>query len=127
MLSHMYSYIILVMKKCRKQDDNILFIDASREFEKVKTQNKLRPEHIQKIIETYRNRSEIEKYSHCATLKEIEENDYNLNIPRYVDTFEEEEPIDIKAVMAEIKELEAQRADLDKQIEAYLKELGIVE
>lgn len=60
-------------------------------------------------------------------MKEIEENDYNLNIPRYVDTFEEEEPIDIKAVMAEIKELEAQRADLDKQIEAYLKELGIVE
>ena len=118
---------ILVMKKCRKQDDNILFIDASREFEKVKTQNKLRPEHIQKIIETYRNRSEIEKYSHCASLKEIEENDYNLNIPRYVDTFEEEEPIDIKAVMAEIKELEAQRADLDKQIEVYLKELGIVE
>ena len=118
---------ILVMKKCRKQDDNILFIDASREFEKVKTQNKLRPEHIQKIIETYRNRSEIEKYSHCATLKEIEENDYNLNIPRYVDTFEEEEPIDIKAVMAEIKELEAKRSDLDKQIEVYLKELGIVE
>ena len=117
---------ILVMKKCRKQDDNILFIDASREFEKVKTQNKLRPEHIQKIIETYRNRSEIGKYSHCATLKEIEENDYNLNIPRYVDTFEEEEPIDIKAVMAEIKELEAKRADLDKQIEVYLKELDII-
>ena len=118
---------ILVMKKCRKQDDNILFIDASREFEKVKTQNKLRPEHIQKIIDTYRNRSEIDKYSHCATLQEIAENDYNLNIPRYVDTFEEEEPIDIKAVMAEIKELEAKRADLDKQIEVYLKELGIVE
>ena len=118
---------ILVMKKCRKQDDNILFIDASREFEKVKTQNKLRPEHIQKIIDTYRNRSEIDKYSHCATLQEIAENDYNLNIPRYVDTFEEEEPIDIKVVMAEIKELEAKRADLDKQIEVYLKELGIVE
>ena len=96
---------ILVMKKCRQSDDNILFIDASKEFEKVKTQNKLRPEHIQKIIETYRTRAEIEKYSHCATLKEIEENDYNLNIPRYVDTFEEEEEIDIKAVMAEIKEL----------------------
>lgn len=119
---------ILVMKKCRKQDDNnILFIDASREFEKVKTQNKLRAEHINKIVETYRNRSEVEKYSHCATLQEIAENDYNLNIPRYVDTFEEEEPIDIHAVMAEIKELEAKRADLDKQIEVYLKELGIVE
>jgi len=118
---------ILVMKKCRQSDDNILFIDASKEFEKVKTQNKLRPEHIQKIIETYRTRAEIEKYSHCATLKEIEENDYNLNIPRYVDTFEEEEEIDIKAVMAEIKELESKRTELDAQIEVFLKELGIVE
>lgn len=118
---------ILVMKKCRQSDDNILFIDASKEFEKVKTQNKLRPEHIQKIIETYRTRAEIEKYSHCATLKEIEENDYNLNIPRYVDTFEEEEEIDIKAVMTEIKELESKRTELDAQIEVYLKELGIVE
>ena len=118
---------ILVMKKCRQSDDNILFIDASKEFEKVKTQNKLRPDHIQKIIETYRTRAEIEKYSHCATLKEIEENDYNLNIPRYVDTFEEEEEIDIKAVMAEIKELESKRTELDAQIEVYLKELGIVE
>ena len=118
---------ILVMKKCRKEDDNILFIDASKEFEKVKTQNKLRPQHIQKIVETYRDRKEIEKYSHLATLQEVAENDYNLNIPRYVDTFEEEEPIDIKAVMAEIKELEAKRAELDKEIEGYLKELGLVE
>ena len=118
---------ILVMKKCRQPDDNILFIDASKEFEKVKTQNKLRPEHIQKIIETYRSRTEIEKYSHLATLQEVKDNDYNLNIPRYVDTFEEEEEIDIKAVMAEIKELEAKRANLDAQIEVYLKELGIVE
>lgn len=118
---------IIVMKKCRKEDDNILFIDASKEFEKVKTQNKLREEHIRKIVDTYRDRKEIEKYSHCATLQEIADNDYNLNIPRYVDTFEEEEPIDIKAVMSEIKELEAKRADLDKEIEGYLRELGIVE
>ena len=118
---------IIVMKKCRKEDDNILFIDASKEFEKVKTQNKLREEHIRKIVETYRDRKEIEKYSHCATLQEIADNDYNLNIPRYVDTFEEEEPIDIKAVMTEIKELEAKRAYLDKEIEGYLRELGIVE
>ena len=117
---------ILVMKKCRKEDDNILFIDASKEFEKVKTQNKLRSEHINKIIDTYRERKEIEKYSHCATLQEIKDNDFNLNIPRYVDTFEDEEPIDIHAVMAEIKELEAQRADLDKQIDVYLKELGLI-
>ncbi len=118
---------ILVIKKCRKEDDNILFIDASKEFEKVKTQNKLRPEHIQKIIDTYRERKEIEKYSHCATLQEIKENDYNLNIPRYVDTFEEEEEIDIHAVMTEIKELEAKRAELDKQIDVYLKELGLIQ
>ena len=118
---------ILVMKKCRKESDNVLFIDASKEFEKVKTQNKLRPEHIQKIIDTYHNRTEIEKYSHCASLQEIKDNDYNLNIPRYVDTFEEEEEIDIKAVMAEIKSLEAKRADLDAQIDVYLKELGILE
>ena len=118
---------ILVMKKCRKEDDNILLIDASKEFEKDKTQNKLRKEHIDKIVDTYRNRTEIEKYSHLATLQEVADNDYNLNIPRYVDTFEEEEPIDIKAVMAEIKELEAKRADLDKEIEGYLRELGIVE
>lgn len=118
---------ILVAKKCRKEDDSILFIDASREFEKVKTQNKLRPEHIRKIVDTYRNRTEIEKYSHLASLQEIADNDYNLNIPRYVDTFEEEEEIDIKAVMAEIKQLEAKRAELDAQIEVYLRELGIVE
>ena len=118
---------ILVMKKCRKDDDNILFIDASKEFEKVKTQNKLREEHIQKIIETYRNRTEIEKYSHCASLQEVKDNDYNLNIPRYVDTFEEEKEVDIKAVMAEIKSLEAKRADLDAQIDVYLKELGIID
>ena len=96
----------------------------AKEFEKVKTQNKLRPQHIQKIVETYRDRKEIEKYSHLATLQEVAENDYNLNIPRYVDTFEEEEPIDIKAVMAEIKELEAKRAELDQEIEVYLKNWG---
>lgn len=117
---------ILVIKKCREAGDNILFIDASKEFEKIKTQNKLRPEHIRKIVDTYRERKEIEKYSHCATMQEIIDNDYNLNIPRYVDTFEEEEPIDIHAVMSAIKKLEAKRADLDRQIEVYLKELGIV-
>lgn len=116
---------ILVFKKCREEDENILFIDASKEFEKVKTQNKLRPSHIQKIVDTYRNRETIDKYSYCATLEEIAENDYNLNIPRYVDTFEEEEPIDIKEVMANIKTLEAERAELDKEIEKYLKELGL--
>jgi type I restriction enzyme M protein len=77
-------------------------------------------------VETYRNRTEIEKYSHLATLQEVAENDYNLNIPRYVDTFEAEEEIDIQVVMQEIKSLEAKRAELDKEIDVYFKELGLV-
>ncbi|WP_060873546.1 type I restriction-modification system subunit M [Myroides odoratus] len=117
---------ILVFKKCKEDPDHILFIDASKDFEKVKNQNMLREEHIEKIVDTYRNRTVIEKYSHLATLEEVAENDYNLNIPRYVDTFEEEEEIDIDAVMKEIKSLEAKRAELDKEIDVYFKELGLV-
>lgn len=117
---------ILVFKKCRETPDDILFIDASKGFEKVKNQNILRNEHIDKIVETYRSRAIIEKYSYLATLTEVAENDYNLNIPRYVDTFEEEEEIDIQAVMREIKELETKRAQLDVEIEGYFKELGLV-
>ncbi|RYJ45437.1 type I restriction-modification system subunit M [Flavobacterium beibuense] len=117
---------ILVFKKCRETPDDILFIDASKEFDKVKNQNMLREEHITKIVDTYRNRTVIEKYSHLATLKEVADNDYNLNIPRYVDTFEEEEEIDIQSVMREINELEAKRAELDSEIEVYFKELGLV-
>ncbi|MEK6452275.1 MULTISPECIES: type I restriction-modification system subunit M [unclassified Myroides] len=117
---------ILVFKKCKEDPNHILFIDASKEFEKVKNQNMLRNEHIEKIVDTYRNRTAIEKYSHLATLEEVAENDYNLNIPRYVDTFEEEEEIDIHTVMKEIKSLEAKRAELDKEIDVYFKELGLV-
>ena len=117
---------ILVFKKCKEDPEHILFIDASKEFEKVKNQNMLREEHINKIVETYRNRTVIEKYSHLATLQEVADNDYNLNIPRYVDTFEAEEEIDIQVVMQEIKSLEAKRAQLDKEIDMYFKELGLV-
>ena len=117
---------ILVFKKCRENPDDILFIDASKGFEKVKNQNMLREEHIDKIVQTFRDRTTIKKYSYNALLKEIADNDYNLNIPRYVDTFEEGEEIDIQSVMLEIKQLEAQRAQLDKEIDVYLKELGLV-
>lgn len=117
---------ILVFKKCRETPEDILFIDASKGFEKVKTQNMLRDEHIDKIVDTYRDRTVIDKYSYKASLQEIADNDYNLNIPRYVDTFEEQEEIDIQEVMIEIKSLEAKRADLDIQIEVYFKELGLV-
>jgi len=116
---------ILVFKKCKENPDDILFIDASEHYEKVKTQNVLRQEDIDKIIDTYIERKAEDKYSYVATLAEIEENDYNLNIPRYVDTFEEEEPVDIDAVMAEIKNLEIKRAELDKEIAGYFEELGL--
>jgi len=116
---------IMVFKKCRENPDDILFIDASNEYDKVKTQNILRDEHINKIIDTYRNRTELEKYSKRATISEIDANDYNLNIPRYVDTFEEEAEIDIYAVMREIKLLETKRTELDQKINVYFQELGL--
>lgn len=115
---------ILILKKCRISN-NIVFIDASKYFENGKNQNYLREEDINRILEAYKNRKDIDKYCHIATLKEIVDNDYNLNIPRYVDTFEEEEPVDIHQVMAEIKKLEQERDELDKEIEKYLKELGL--
>jgi len=116
---------IMVYSKCRKEDEDILFIDASETFEKQGKQNVLLDEHIEKIVDTYRNRKEIDKYSYRASLEEIAENDYNLNIPRYVDTFEPEPPVDIEAVMAELKQLEAKKAELDLEINGYFKELGI--
>ena len=116
---------ILIFKKCREDDSDILFIDASKEFEKVKNQNKLRPQDIDKIVNTYKNREEIEKYSHKASLDEIKENDFNLNIPRYVDTFEEEEPIDLDEVVRELKEISIEMEKVDEENKKYCEELGI--
>jgi len=116
---------ILVFKKCREHSENILFIDASEHYEKVKTQNVLREQHIEKIVSTYRNRTTEDKYSYVATMDEVKENEYNLNIPRYVDTFEEEEPVDLEAVSNELKSLESNMADTDKTISDFCKELNI--
>lgn len=116
---------ILVFKKCRENPEDILFIDASQHFEKQKTQNYLRDQHIDKIIETYRNRTEEEKYSRKAPLTEIAENDYNLNIPRYVDTFEEEEKIDLNAVAEEIVHLDKTMVDIDTLLSDFCKQLNI--
>ncbi len=116
---------ILVFKKCRENPDDILFIDASQHFEKVKTQNVLRNEHINNIINTYRNRTETPKYSEKATLEEIAKNDYNLNIPRYVDTFEAEESIDIEAIAVAIKALDETMEATDKTIAQFCAELNI--
>lgn len=104
---------------------DILFIDASKEFIAGKNQNTLSPEHIAKIFNTYKERKEIEKYSHLATPEEIKENDYNLNIPRYVDTFEEEAEVDLPAVKSEIQKIETELATVQNQMDAYLKELGL--
>ena len=116
---------ILVFKKCREQPNDILFIDASQHFEKVKNQNYLRNEDVDRIVETYAKRTSIDKYSYVATLDEVRENDYNLNIPRYVDTFEEEEPIDISAIANELKTLEIDIQATDTQIAGYCRELNI--
>ncbi|WP_353076701.1 type I restriction-modification system subunit M [Flavobacterium sp.] len=116
---------ILVFKKCREIDEDILFIDASNHFEKVKTQNVLLPEHIDKIISTYQERLVEEKYSYRATLQEIKDNDYNLNIPRYVDTFEATERIDLNAVTNELKELEKEIINTDNTIADFCKQLNI--
>ncbi|OCL93425.1 type I restriction-modification system subunit M [Arcobacter porcinus] len=116
---------ILVFKKCREHSDNILFIDASNDYEKAKNQNFLTNENIEKIIDTYANRKEIEKYSHLASMQEIKENDYNLNIPRYVDTFEEEEVIDLDKVSSELKALEIDMKITDETIASFCRELNI--
>ena len=113
------------MKKKREHKENVLFIDASQHFEKVKTQNVLRPEDISKIINVYKARTNEDKYSHVAPLNEIAENDYNLNIPRYVDTFEEEEAVNLKSVSKELKTLEKSIQATDAVIAGYCKELGI--
>lgn len=124
---------ILIFNKGRKpwdeaeseHDKHVLFIDASREYEDGTKQNRLRDEDIEKIVTTFEKFSEVEKYSHKATLEEMQEADFNLNIPRYVDTFEEEEEIDIPAVQQEIEEIESELAEVQTQMAGYLKELGL--
>lgn len=150
---------ILVFKKCKENNNNVLFIDASEYFERVQTQNILREEDINRIIATYNlytnktklkdgkikivhgawqnntegdfeievenARFEIDKYSYVASLEEIAENDFNLNIPRYVDTFEEEEPVDIASVAKEIQNIDADLKETNSLIASFCKELNI--
>ncbi|MGL4945618.1 MAG: N-6 DNA methylase, partial [Fusobacteriaceae bacterium] len=116
---------ILVFKKHRENSDNVLFVDASNLFQKNKNQNMLTDEHVEEILRVYEKREEVEKFSHLATMEEIKENDYNLNIPRYVDTFEEEEEIDLEAVANEIGALDKEIESVDAEIKRYCDELGI--
>jgi type I restriction enzyme M protein len=115
---------LMIFDKSRKPGKDILFIDASREFEQSTNQNKLRPQDTEKILTTYRKRQEVEKYAYPASFKEIEENEFNLNIPRYVDTFEPEPEIDIAATQKEIEQIEAELVETQAKMEAFLKELG---
>jgi type I restriction enzyme M protein len=115
---------ILVFKKNRANRD-ILFIDASHEFDKGKNQNNLNGQQIAKIINIFTKREEVEKYAHLATIEEIKANDYNLNIPRYVDTFEEEELVDIAATKSTIATLEDELAQIKTKMSKYLVELGV--
>jgi type I restriction enzyme M protein len=116
---------IMVFKKCKENPEDVLFIDASQHFDKVKTQNVLREEHINKIIDTFRGRLEEDKYSKRASLQLVADNDYNLNIPRYVNTFEAEESIDINAIAKEIKDLDISIAETDKILADFCKQLNI--
>ena len=123
---------ILIFNKGKGSNANVLFIDASQQFEAGKNQNKLRSSDIDRIVETYRQFNEgklnagvvEEKFSYVATFDEIQENDFNLNIPRYVDTFEEEAEVDIAAVQTEIEKLESDLKVVQAELSKYLKELG---
>lgn len=117
---------VLVFKgrKARGECSDVLFIDASGDFEKGKNQNKLTADNITKIIETYHEREHVDKYAHVASLEEIKENDYNLNIPRYVDTFEEEEVVPLSEVAQELTQV---RAEIEATSASLFKLLGELE
>jgi type I restriction enzyme M protein len=117
---------ILVFRK-NKEDKNVLFIDASGRghFAKGKNQNVLEEEHIEDIVNAYKGRKDIDKFTHVASIDEIKENEYNLNIPRYVDTFEEEKLVDIDEVQKKIECIKNELAQVESKMQKYLKELGL--
>lgn len=114
---------VLVLRK-KKTDDQVLFIDASREYQDGKNQNLLRAQDMERIERAVRERRDVDKYAHLATREEIAQNDFNLNIPRYVDTYEEGEAIDLKAVWEERMKLKAELLVVEEKMASYLKELG---
>ncbi len=126
---------ILIFNKGRKpwadatndRDQHVLFIDASRDYDDGTKQNRLRELDLEKIVTTFEDFIEVERYAHRASLEELEEAKFNLNIPRYVDTFEEEEEIDIPAVQSEILKIETELAEVQEEMADYLKELGLDE
>jgi type I restriction enzyme M protein len=118
--------ILLVNKaKPAHLKNKVIFIDASQNFKEGKNQNRLEDEHVKKIVDAYDKGEEIDKFMRVVDMEEIEENDFNLNIARYIDTSEEEEPVDLVATLASIKEIEAQERAIDEKLAGYLKELGL--
>jgi type I restriction enzyme M protein len=116
--------IIINKNKPQKRRNSILFIDSSQEFQVGKNQNTLRPQDIEKIVQAYKDYRDVAKYCRVVPASEIEENDHNLNISRYVDTTPEEEPIDVAATLRELRTLEAKRREIEAKMNEYLKELG---
>lgn len=114
---------VIILKKQNPSRD-VLFIDASKDFKKERAKIYLLPEHIEKIFRAYVDRKDVEKYAHLASFDEIKENGFNLNIPRYVDTSEEEE-IDLQAVFRELEEIEREEAEVDRKLAGFFAELGI--
>lgn len=115
---------VVVLKK-NNQNRDVLFIDGSKEFRKERAKNFLDPEHIDKLFKTFQERKDVEKFAHLATFAEIKQNDFNLNIPRYVDTSEEEEEIDLQATFAELARLEKEEKEIDAKLAGFFKELGL--
>jgi type I restriction enzyme M protein len=119
--------VIAVFSKCRKEDEQVLFIDASQEFDKQGNQSFLLEEHVSKIVETYRARKELDKYSRNVSLEEIRKNDHNLNISRYIDTSEAEELVDLEAVKSNLSELNSKLEEVESEIEAMVAQLEPVD
>ncbi|MNF76544.1 putative type I restriction enzymeP M protein [compost metagenome] len=115
---------ILLFRKTKSSED-VIFIDASRDFVAGKNQNQLGPEQLQRIVAAYRARQHQSRYAEPVSLQRIRDNDYNLNIPRYVDTFEAEEQIDLLEIKAEREVLELELLELKRQMDGYFEELGI--
>lgn len=115
---------IVVLRK-NNTDRSVFFIDASKEFRKTGPRNYLDPEHIDKIVKTFVVRQDVEKYAHLSSFEEIEKNDFNLNIPRYVDTTEDEKHIDLQAVFNELKSLNGKEKAINQKLNSYFKELGV--
>jgi type I restriction enzyme M protein len=116
--------LMLNKNKPAERKDKVIFIYGEEDYEEGSSQNFLREKDLEKILDAYHNFEDIEKYCRVADMEEIERNDFNLNVPRYVDTTEEEEPVDVEEVLTELDQLEKERDEIESEMMSYLKELG---